>query len=147
MSETTMWWIAAGVLIGLELTSGTFYLLMLALGLAAAALSASLGAAHSAQFVVAAVVGGGAVAAWHFIRTSRPAPASQANPDVNLDIGNTVHVSHWHADGTARVQHRGAPWNARYEGPASPSALPGALPSPGDYVIRAIEGATLVLGR
>ena len=39
----------------------------------------------------------------------------------------------------ARVQHRGAPWDARYDGPEPPL--------PGDYVIRAIEGATLVLGR
>ncbi|WP_374592408.1 NfeD family protein [Aquabacterium sp.] len=140
MTDSTMWWIAAGVLTGLELASGTFYLLMLALGLAAAALSASLGASHATQLVMAAVVGGGAVVLWHVVRTSRPTPASRANPDVNLDIGNTVHVSHWHADGTARVQHRGAPWDARYEGGTPPTG-------PGDYVIRAIDGATLVLGR
>lgn len=139
MSEPTMWWIAAGVLIGLELASGTFYLLMLALGLAAAALAASLGAAHSTQFVVASVVGGGAVVLWHLIRSSRATTPAGANPDVNIDIGNAVHVSHWRADGTARVQHRGAPWDARYDGPDVPDA--------GDYVIRAIDGATLILGR
>lgn len=139
MSETTMWWITAGVLIGLELATGTFYLLMLAFGLAAAALSASLGAAHATQFTVAALVGGGAVVLWHLIRTSRTAPAPRANPDLNIDIGNVVHVSHWRTDGTARVQHRGAPWDARYDGSEPPA--------PGDYVIRAIDGATLVLGR
>lgn len=139
MSEATMWWIVAGVLIGLELATGTFYLLMLALGLAAAALSASLGASQTTQFVVAAIVGGGAVVLWHVIRSSRIQTPTQANPDVNLDIGNLVHVSHWRVDGTARVQHRGAPWDARYDGPEPPP--------PGDYVIRAIEGATLVLGR
>lgn len=141
MSEATMWWIVAGVLIGLELATGTFYLLMLAFGLAAAALAASLGASHTVQFTVAAVVGGGAVTLWHFIRSSRTANPSRSNPDVNLDIGNLVHVSHWRADGTARVHHRGAPWDARFEGAEGAAAL-----QPGDYVIRAIDGATLVLG-
>lgn len=138
MSEATMWWIAAGILVGLELTSGTFYLLMLAFGLAAAALSASLGAPHPIQLVVAAVVGGGAVVLWHLIRSSKAGLPSQANPDVNIDIGSRVHVAHWKADGTARVLHRGAPWDARFEGSGPPS--------PGDYVIRAIDGATLILG-
>ncbi|NDE73495.1 MAG: NfeD family protein, partial [Betaproteobacteria bacterium] len=40
MAQTTIWWVMAGALIALELLSGTFYLLMLSLGLVAAALAA-----------------------------------------------------------------------------------------------------------
>ena len=30
------------------------------------------------------------------------APAAQANRDVNLDVGETVQVDHWNADGTGQ---------------------------------------------
>ena len=38
-SHATTWWIVAGVLVAAELATGTFYLLMLALGAAAAAMA------------------------------------------------------------------------------------------------------------
>ena len=47
-----------------ELMSGTFYLLMLAIGALAAALAAHLGAGLTTQLVTAAVVGGLAVVLW-----------------------------------------------------------------------------------
>ena len=136
----TSWWIVAGVLVAAELATGTFYLLMLALGAAAAALAAHLGMAFNAQLLIAAVVGGGAVAGWHFKRSRQPAaaPASE-NRDVNLDIGETVQVAEWAADGTAQVQYRGASWAARYAGHGAPH--------PGAHVIRAIEGSRLLLER
>ena len=59
MAESTVWWVMAGAVIAVELLSGTFYLLMIAIGLAAAAVSAMLGAGLSTQVGVAAVVGGG----------------------------------------------------------------------------------------
>jgi membrane protein implicated in regulation of membrane protease activity len=40
MGDATMWWVLAGVLVALELLTGTFYLLMLSLGAVAAALVA-----------------------------------------------------------------------------------------------------------
>ena len=43
-NASTGWWLAAGVLVVAELATGTFYLLMLALGLAAGALAAHAGA-------------------------------------------------------------------------------------------------------
>ena len=55
-SGATWWWVAAGVLVAAELASGTFYLLMLALGMAAGAIAAHLGFATAAQLVVAAFV-------------------------------------------------------------------------------------------
>ena len=53
---------------------------------------------------MAAIMGGGAVVGWHFQqgRRGKELPA-QANPHVNLDIGEVVQVTQWHADGSARV--------------------------------------------
>jgi membrane protein implicated in regulation of membrane protease activity len=39
-SATTVWWVLAGLAVALELATGTFYLLMLALGMAAGAIAA-----------------------------------------------------------------------------------------------------------
>ena len=44
MEESTIWWLLAGGLVVAELLTGTFYLLMLAVGVGAAAIAAHLGA-------------------------------------------------------------------------------------------------------
>src|SRR5436190_8105505 len=114
MSGSTLWWILAGVAVAAELTTGTFYLLMVALGLAAAAIAAHLGVPPALQIVTAAVVGAGATALWHLKRSRDPKSAPvQENRDVNLDIGERVQVTTWAADGTARVLYRGSTWTAR----------------------------------
>jgi membrane protein implicated in regulation of membrane protease activity len=105
------WWIGAGVLVVLELISGTFYLLMIALGCVAAALAHVAGAAADVQFAVAAVV---ALAAVVLLRRSRfgrrKREQASRNPDVNLDIGQTLAVPAWH-ERRARVSYRGAAWD------------------------------------
>ena len=58
MGDATMWWVLAGVLVALELLTGTFYLLMLSLGAVAAALAALAGYGLNTQLVAAAIVGG-----------------------------------------------------------------------------------------
>lgn len=122
MAESTIWWLGAGVAVAVELVSGTFYLLMIAIGLVAAALAAHAGAGTSAQLVVAAIVGGGAVVAWHLRRAARrKAPDAGADPSANLDIGQTVHIDLWNDDGTASVQYRGANWTAVHR-PGQPAA-------------------------
>lgn len=139
-SDASWWWIASGALIAIEMATGTFYLLMLALGTAGAAIAAHLSLSPSAQMLTAAIVGGGAVVTWHLLRGRQlPAPPAQANRDVNLDIGEHVQVEQWNPDGTARVQYRGASWSARYQGDDAPT--------PGAYVIRELEGSVLLLGR
>jgi membrane protein implicated in regulation of membrane protease activity len=139
-ASSTVWWVVAGGLVAVELATGTFYLLMLALGAVAAAIAAHSGVGLSAQLVVAAVVGGGAVTAWHMRRQRQPsAPPAEANRDINLDIGTRVQVSAWNADGTARVSYRGATWSARHGGTATPQA--------GPHVIVAVQGSELVLQR
>lgn len=138
VSAATLWWVVAGVLVVAELTTGTFYLLMIAGGLVAGALAAHLGASAAVQVTAAALVGGGATAVWHWSRSKlpRPAPASQ-NKDVNLDVGEQVTVQAWTADGTARVAYRGTEWRALL--------APGAAPHAGACRITAVEGNSLVL--
>ena len=138
LSTATLWWIAAGVAVAAELATGTFYLLMMALGLAGGAVAAHLGMAVSAQVVGAALIGGGATAAWHWRRYRQPrsAPARE-NRDVNLDIGERVQVRAWAADGSARVQYRGSDWTARL--------APGATAAPGEHRVIAVEGNWLVV--
>ena len=136
MDESTVWWLMAAALVALELFTGTFYLLMLALGSAAAALAAHAGAGGSAQFVAAALVGGGATALWHLRRARAPRSAPAAsNADVSLDIGQTVQVTAWQPDGQARVPYRGAAWTVRHVGHGAPQA--------GTHRIVAVHGNVL----
>ena len=135
-SHATGWWIAAGVLVAVELATGTFYLLMLALGCVAGALAAHAGFAGTAQLVIGAAVGAGATALWHWRRLRAPQSApSQSNRDVNLDIGQTLKVESWADDSTARVNYRGAAWSVRYVGDG--------MPRPGPHVIVGVEGSQL----
>lgn len=138
MNHATIWWIVCGLLIAVELGTGTFYLLMLALGCTAGALAAHLGLGGTSQVVTAALVGGIAVVAWHLKRDRRGGQVpAQSNPDVNLDIGQKVQVELWHKDGSTQVRYRGAAWQARFQGSGTPE--------PGVFVIRAIEGSQLLL--
>jgi membrane protein implicated in regulation of membrane protease activity len=138
LSTPALWSIAAGIAVAAELATGTFYLLMIALGLASGALAALLGLGVAAQVIVAAWVGGGATAVWHWRRFKQPQSApSRENRDVNLDIGERVHVRAWIDDGTARVPYRGSVWTARI--------APGAAMAAGEHRIVAVEGNWLVL--
>ena len=138
LSTSTLWWIAAGVAVATELATGTFYLLMMALGLVAGAVASHLGFTVSAQVIAAALVGGGATAFWHWHRFRQPqSVAAPMNHDVNLDIGERVVVPAWVDDRTARVQYRGSAWTARL--------APGAPVTAGEHRIVAVEGNWLVL--
>jgi membrane protein implicated in regulation of membrane protease activity len=131
-----LWWVLAGLLVAAELLSGTFYLLMIAVGAAAGAVAAHAGLGVTAQLVTAALVGGGATAAWHVARAKAPRSApSERNRDVNLDIGQPLQVTQWQADGSARSHYRGASWSVRYAGAGTPQ--------PGEHVIVAVHGSEL----
>ncbi|MEY3613531.1 MAG: hypothetical protein RJB14_3253 [Pseudomonadota bacterium] len=136
MSSATMWWVLTGVLVALELVTGTFYLLMLGLGTAAAALSALAGYGLNTQLVAAALVGGlGAVLLGQWRKRLAPTPQDAQNQ--HLDLGATLEVEAWDAQGTAQVKHRGAAWTA--------VLAPGQVASPGLHRIQAMSGNRLVL--
>ena len=136
MSDATMWWVLTGVLVALELVTGTFYLLMLGLGSVAAALAAMAGYGLNTQLVAAAFVGGlGAVLLGQWRK--RQAATPQQAKDQHLDLGATVMVQAWDAQGTTQVKHRGAAWTAEL--------APGQSAAPGVHRIQAIAGNRLVL--
>ena len=137
-SLATWWWIAAGVAVAVELLTGTFYLLLIGLGLAAGALAAHAGLASTAQIVIAALTGGGATALWHFKRARHPQSAPvRENSDAQLDIGAKVTVTQWNDDLTARINYRGSSWTAHLQR--------GAAVRSGEHVVVAVEGNWLVL--
>ena len=138
MNDLVVWCVLAFGLLIAELMTGTFYLLMVAIGCAIGALAALLGAGLALQLVSGAAVG---FAATMVLRRTRWGQQRlQADPstnrDVNLDIGEVVQVVDWH-DGTAHVRYRGCQWDAALE--------PGASARPGAQVIKAIRGSTLIV--
>jgi membrane protein implicated in regulation of membrane protease activity len=140
MAESTIWWLLAGAAVAVELVTGTFYLLMLAVGLAAAALAAHAGLSMAPQLVVAAAVGGGAVAAWYTLKKKRPGDLSpRADRSVNLDVGEIVQIDSWSVDGTASVMYRGARWTAIHR--------PGVAPAPGPHRVAELVGSRLLVDR
>jgi membrane protein implicated in regulation of membrane protease activity len=140
MTESTLWWLLTGAAVAVELVSGTFYLLMLAIGLAAAALTAHAGGSVSTQLVVAALVGGGAVAVLTYLRRQRAGDLSaRAQRSVNLDVGETVLIEAWNPDGTANLKYRGASWTAIHR--------PGVTPTPGPHRVVELVGSRLLVDK
>ncbi len=136
MTQATLWWLLAGGVIVAELLTGTFYLLMLGLGLSAAALAAHAGLSLEAQIVATAVVGGGAVVGWYFVKQRRKI-SEPANAASDLDIGETVMVERWLPDGTTRIKYRGADWTALHR--------PGEVPVAGPHRVAEVLGNRLVI--
>mgnify|MGYP002137430483 CR=1 FL=1 len=134
MDNPTLWWLIAGGLVVAELLSGTFYLLMLSLGAVAAALTAYAGASVTWQIVTAAAVGGAAAVLWHL---KKPLNNDAQDSNVHLDIGETVSVEAWDAQGHTQVKHRGAQWTAVWTASQAPE--------PGLHRIVEITGSRLVL--
>ncbi|MBO9680522.1 MAG: NfeD family protein [Acidovorax sp.] len=140
MEESTLWWLITGAAVIAELLTGTFYLLMLAIGLAAGAIAAHAGAPAAVQLVLAALVGTAAVVACHLVRKRRPpSQPATSNRDVNLDVGESVSVEQWSPDGTAQVKYRGAQWTVVLR--------PGNAPSPGTYRVAEVIGNRLLVDK
>ena len=133
-----IWWmvLAFGLLI-LELLTGTFYLLVIAVAIAAGGLANLAGAPFTLQLVVSAVIGlGGSL----LLRRSRLGRLTgEADALQNLDIGQLVRIDSWGAGNTARAYYRGAEWDVLL--------APGETPAPGDFVIRSVQGSRLVVAR
>ena len=138
MEPSTIWWVLAGITVAAELLIGSFYLLMLSLGMAAGAIAAQGGSPLTVQLVVAAGVGGAAVLLWRRVKQGRGAELeAQSNPNVNLDIGALVTVDAWASDGSAQVHYRGANWTALHR--------PGLVPESGEHRVVEVQGSRLVL--
>ncbi len=114
-----IWFLLAFALLGLEMLSGTFYMLVFSLAAASGGLMAYWQTALPPQLIVAAiigVVGTGALRAWR--------AKSMPRADQNLDIGAPVQVESWGDDCRARVHYRGSQWDAELESADTPRNVP-----------------------
>lgn len=137
-SDTTLWLALAGVLVVIELLTGTFFLLVWALGAVAGAAAAWVGGGLAVQLIAAALIGAGGSLLLQRRRTRAGPPVDPAaNPDVHLDLGSSVQVNGWGADRRARVLYRGAQWDA--------ALVQGANAGPGPHRIVRIEANCLWL--
>jgi len=110
MDAYWIWWLAAVALVIAEISSGTFYLIAVAFGLAVAGLAAYLGMAWGGQVAVAAALCLASVAWIYRWRKLHTKPHEQAN--LAYDIGQDVHIVQWTDERHARVSYRGAEWDA-----------------------------------
>lgn len=141
MNPWMIWLTVAGLLVILELFSGTFYLLMIALGLVAGALAALLNFGNELQMIIAAIVGAIATLALHKSKYGwRPGENAARDPNVNMDIGQSITVAEWQDQGngkfTARAMYRGAMWDVE---------LQYAAPYAGVFIIQEIQGSRLMV--
>ncbi len=132
MATYTWWFSLAFIFVAVEMFTGTFYFLVLAIACAVGGLLALAGLGAAMQYSLTGII---AVAGTLFVRHLRK--SQRRAPDLNLDVGQPVKVVAWHADGTARVQYRGAEWDADPEAPG--------LPREGALYIKAIQGSRLII--
>lgn len=142
MSDWITWFVLAAVFVILEMATGTFYLLMLGVALAAGGVAALAGVSAEWQILVAAGVGAAAMFALRKSKFGKTRKIDAANdPNVNLDVGQTVAIETWTTipDGasTARVMYRGALWNIEL--------AHGSFARPGLFVIREVRGNRLIV--
>lgn len=142
MSGWMIWFVLAAVLVMLEMAIGTFYLLMVGIGLAAGGIAALSGASAEWQFLVAAIVGAAVIFALRKSRFGKMRKTDTASdPNVNIDVGQTVEVSEWTTihDGVtkSRSMYRGALWDIEL--------ARGSVAQPGAFIIREVRGNRLIV--
>jgi len=135
MAPYISWFILALLLLGLEMATGTFYMLVLSLAAALGGVAALAGLELAMQL---ALVGVAAVVGTVILRRTRGAhPDDKGNE--GFDIGQPVRVLSWKDDGTARVHYRGADWDAAPES--------ADMPREGVFYIKATQGSKLILSQ
>ena len=136
MDSYWMWWLAAVVLVIAEMFSGTFYLLAVACGLGAAGFAAYWGIAENGQALIAALLCSASVAAIFFWKRQS---IQHVQTNFAYDIGQAVHVASWSDARHARVNYRGAEWDAQLADTALIDAKKTA------WRIKAIVGSLLII--
>jgi membrane protein implicated in regulation of membrane protease activity len=118
MAAYIIWWVLAAVLVGIEVVTGTFYLLAVGIAFVAGGIAAIAGASIPVQMLIGAMLGLIGTLLAHRWRKQQVEMA----PQVSLDTGQSVTVLTWKPDGTARVEHRGTQWDAELASPTTPRA-------------------------
>ena len=137
MSQWVVWTVVALAMAGLELLTGTFYLIVLSLSAACGAVAAFAGASIVVQvsvFAVCSVVGCPCV---YFYRKHLYAASEESDSLQNIDEGNTVVIDAFDENRLAKVLYRGAPWTAQ--------AAQDSGTKPGTYRILKVDGSRLIV--
>jgi len=127
------WFLLALILAGLEMATGTFYLLIIAIAMTIGGASALLGLVFTAQLALAALAG---ITGIFLLQRTKGVHTSNASTH-SLDTGQPVEILTWRDDGTARVFYRGTEWNAELEAKDSGHE--------GGFYIKDIRGSVLIL--
>jgi membrane protein implicated in regulation of membrane protease activity len=141
MSAWMIWLSLAGLVVILELFTGTFYLLMIAIGLVAGALTALFHGSSEMALIVAAIVGLTTTIVLHKSKYGwKPNKNVGKDPNMNMDIGQTITVNDWQDQGNgryvARAMYRGAMWDVELEHAAAYSGV---------FVIQEMQGSRLLV--
>ncbi|MDE2430094.1 MAG: NfeD family protein [Burkholderiales bacterium] len=141
MNTWMTWLVYAGVVVIFELFTGTFYLLMISVGLVAGALAALFGLGLPLQLLIAAIVGSLATLTLHKSKYGwNPDKNAARDPNVNMDIGQSIQVQEWQDHGhgryTARSMYRGAMWDVELQHSAG---------YPGVFIIEEVQGSRLIV--
>ncbi len=113
MEEDLLWAILGLTLVGVELLTGTFYLLVLGVAAFGAALAAWLGQGFPVQALVAAAIAALGCYGVHVYRAKNT--TRQMAP---VDAGQPASFESWVDQGArlARVRYRGTSWDAMVDG-------------------------------
>ena len=136
MDNYWLWWVVAVVLVIPEMLSGTFYLLAVACGLSAAGVVAYLGVSANVQVFTAAMACSASVLAIYFWKRKH---ISVTQSNFAYDIGQTVHIASWSDNRHARVNYRGAEWDAQVDESVASDTLKTA------WRIKSIAGSLLII--
>ncbi len=132
-STSVIWLILALIMGGIEMMTGSFYLLMVALGCAGAALVAWLDYAFAWQLFTAALL---TVVGAMAVNRFRQRFSSEKDVVQHPDVDRVIQIEQVSADGTAQVRYRGAVWTAL--------AKDGVL-TPGRWRIVTLDGPRLIV--
>ncbi|MDK2125712.1 NfeD family protein [Parachitinimonas caeni] len=134
MSDYLVWFVLAALAVGLELTTGTFYLLVFGIAFTGGGIAALLGLPFNLQLPIAAAI---AIAGTVWLRSRRLSTSVKAEQQQTGDIGQRVSAETWHDDQHLRVRYRGTQWDAELAAP---------LPErPADLYITGLRGSTLLV--
>ena len=127
------WFLLALILLGLEMATGTFYMLVISSAMFVGGAAAWLEFGLIVQLTLTALTG---ISGTIMLRYWK---AGRGNEDSNqsLDAGQSVKVLTWRDDGTARVFYRGAEWDAEPEAGNTPRDVP--------LYIKTMRGSIIVL--
>lgn len=138
MTAWLFWLLISASLIVAEIFTLSFYLLLAGIGALVASGLAATGFNDITQVVVAALV---TLVGWFLLQKYKPQnqhPDHRTNPDLNMDIGQTVRLASISSDGKISVILRGARWDAQIDDGSIPDQTK-------DYIISKIDGSILIL--